>query len=186
MDIQFQNQFSIVRHGKAENNELQIESCKFETQKEYGLTKEGKEVVSKEVQDYNNFDFIYSSPFRRTQETASLFADTSNCEVILDDRLKEFDVGDFDLKSCDISSPFRKQHKDPDFVYPNGESLSDVLNRLIKFMKDINAKHENKKILIVSHGVPCEILIHLAKGAPIRKWEKCVAKGKVFSLDQAS
>lgn len=182
MDIHLQNQFYVVRHGQAQSNKSHIESCKLETQHDFGLTKEGKDVVAKEAQQYKDFDIIYASPFRRTQETAALFAETSNCEVILDERLKEFDVGDLDLKSLDISRPIKKQHEDPDFVFPNGESLANVLNRTSDFIKEINAKHKNEKILIVSHGLPCEILIDWIKGKPIKKWEKCVENGEVIPL----
>lgn len=77
MNIQLQNDFYIVRHGKAKNNQLGIQSCKIDTQKEYGLTSEGKECVEKESQKYTDFDIIISSPFRRTQETAVFFAQTS-------------------------------------------------------------------------------------------------------------
>ncbi len=182
MSINFKNSFYIVRHGKAKNNELGIESCKLETQKEFGLTSEGKKMISEEAQRYMDFDIIFSSPFRRTQETALIFADTSNCDVILDDRLVDMDLGDLDLKSYKISSSFTKQHPSNDFIYPNGESFSQALSRLVSFMTDINSIYEKKKILIVSHGFPCETLIDWSNDIPLRNWEKCIEKGKVFPL----
>ncbi|MBU0578061.1 phosphoglycerate mutase family protein [Patescibacteria group bacterium] len=182
MNINLQNQFYVVRHGKAQNNELDIVSCKLKTQEEYGLTQEGKGVISNEAQQYKDFDIIFTSPFRRTQETASFFAKTSDCDVILDDRLVEFDVGDLDLKSFELYRDARRQHKENDYVYKNGESLSDAYNRLIDFIDDVNSQYKNKKILIVSHGVPAEILVDWSHGTPLRKWEKCIEKGKVFSL----
>jgi len=182
MIISLQNIFFLVRHGKAKNNELGIESCKIETQKEYGITPEGKENVIREAQKYKNFDLIFSSPFRRTQETASLFAETSNCNVILDDRLVDVDLGDLDLQSYEISNAFTKEHTDNDYVYPNGESFSQVLERVLNFLKDIDSKYQKKKILIVSHGFPCEALLDWARGIPLRNREECIEKGKVFPL----
>jgi len=182
MNIELKNSFYIVRHGKAENNEIGIESCKMENQKSYGLTLKGKEVISKESQKYTDFDLIFSSPFRRTQETASYFAKTSSCDVILDKRLVDVDLGDLDLKPYEVSRAFTNQHPDNDYVYPNGESFSDALNRLVNFMTEINAKYEGKKILIVTHGFPCESLLDWISGKPLKNWNKCIEKGKVFSL----
>ena len=184
MNIELQNNFYIVRHGKAENNKLGIESHKIETQKAYGLTSEGKEVVSKESQKYNDFDLIYSSPFRRTQETASFFTKTSDCDLILDERLVDIDLGDdLDLKSYEISRAFVKEHPDNDYVYPNGESFSQTVNRLTSFMEEINSKNRGKKVLIVTHGFPCEVLIDWVANKPMKKWDKCIEKGKVFTLE---
>ncbi|MFH1947457.1 MAG: histidine phosphatase family protein [Candidatus Magasanikbacteria bacterium] len=183
MNIELQNSFYIIRHGKAKNNELGIESCKMESQKAYSLTSEGKEVVSRESKKYTDFDIIFSSPFFRTQETAAFFAETSNCEVVLDERLVDIDLGDLDLKPYQASRAFTKEHPDNDYVYPNGESFSQSLNRLINFMKDINAKNKNKKVLIVSHGFPCEALLDWVSGKPLNNWDKCIEKGKVFALE---
>ncbi|MBU1018912.1 MAG: histidine phosphatase family protein [Patescibacteria group bacterium] len=182
MNLHPKNTFHIVRHGKAKNNELGIESCKLETQKAYGLIPKGREIVSQESQKYTDFDLIFSSPFRRTQETAAFFAETSNCEIILDDRLVDLDLGDLDLKSYETSKSVTKQHPDPDYIYPNGGSFNQSLHRLTDFVTDINSKYEDKKILIVSHGFPCEALLDWANDIPLRNWEKCMEKGKVFPL----
>jgi broad specificity phosphatase PhoE len=183
MNTHFRNQFYIVRHGKAQNNALSIVSCKIETQKEYGLTEEGKEVVNNEAQKYNDFDVIYSSPFRRAEETALFFAKTSNCDVVLDNRLKEFDAGELDLKPYELFHHGMKEHKDPNYIFKSGESLSNALKRLVAFIDEVNSKSENKKILIVSHGIPCELIMDWSKGIDIRKWGKCVKNGKVFTLN---
>ncbi len=183
MSINLRNTYYVVRHGKAKNNELGIESCKIETQKEYGLIQEGKERVAREAQEYKNFDLIFSSPFRRTQETASLFAETSGCNIIVDDRLVDVDLGDLDLQSYEISSAFTKEHAGNDYEYPNGESFSQVLERLLDFLNDVDSRYQKKKILIVSHGFPCEALLDWAKGIPLRNRDECIEKGKVFPLN---
>lgn len=182
MALNFQNDFYVVRHGKAKNNELGIESCKMETQEVYGLTSEGRESLAKEAEHRKDFDLIFSSPFRRTQETAAYFAETSQCKVILDDRLVDIDLGDLDLKQYELSDAVAEEHPEHDYVYPNGESLSHGLKRLMSFMDEVNGKYKGKKILIVSHGWPCETLLDWAMGNSLRHWEECIEKGKVFSL----
>ncbi len=182
MKTDFRNHFYVVRHGRAKNNELGIESCKMDTQEAYGLLAEGKEIVEKEAQSYKDFDLIYSSPFRRTQETAAYFARTSQCDVILDNRLVDVDLGDLDQQPYEISNATTKG-KDNDYVYPNGESFSQALDRLVSFVSEVDAKYEGKKILIVSHGFPCETLLDWVNGKPLKDWDKCIEKGKVFPLN---
>lgn len=155
VDIQLQNTFYFVRHGQAKHNELGIDSYDFEIQKQHGLTEQGRRDVEKEAKRYTDFDYIYSSPFRRTKETAEYFAQTSSCKIILDDRLKEWD------------------HK---------ESLHDVQSRIIDFIQEVDSQHKNKKILIVSHGIPCEVITDWSNGIQPNKWEKCIKKANVFSL----
>ncbi|MDA1292220.1 MAG: histidine phosphatase family protein [bacterium] len=182
MNSKLLNDFYVVRHGKAKNNDLGIESCKMDTQSKYGLLDEGKEVVAKEAQCYSDFDIIYSSPFRRTKETAAYFADTSKCEIIADERLVGIDLGDLDQQSYEVFNAATKD-KDNDYVYPNGESFSQALSRLVEFITEINAKHSDKKILIVSHGFSCEALLDWINGKPLKDWDKCIEKGKVFPLN---
>jgi len=181
MNIDLQNQFYVVRHGRAENNDLKIVSCKMETQKPYGLTQEGKGVVSEEAKNYK-FDIIYTSPFTRTTETASIFAEEASCNVIPDERLAEFDTGDLDMEPSEKFSAAMDEHRETDYVFSGGESLLNVSERLIDFVTEINSKQRDKKILIVTHGVPAEILVDLFNDTPVRKWNKCIDKGKVFLL----
>jgi len=182
MNINLRNDFYIVRHGKAKNNMLGIESCKMETQILYGLIPEGKKAVEEEAKRYTEFDLIFSSPFRRTQETAAYFEKTSRCEIFLDNRLVDIDLGDFDQSSYEASNEHLKKHPENDYVFPNVESIFQVLERLIDFLKDINTRYSGKKILIVSHGFPCETLLDWVSNKPLSNWDSCIEKGKVFPL----
>jgi len=182
MNINLKNDFYIIRHGKAKNNMLGIESCKMETQILYGLIPEGKKAVQEEAKRYANFDLIFSSPFRRTQETAAYFVKTSQCELFLDNRLVDIDLGDFDQSSYEASNEYLKKHPEYDYVFPNGESFLQVLERLKDFLNDVNTKYSGKKILIVSHGFSCETLLDWVANKPLSNWDSCIQKGKVFPL----
>lgn len=182
MNINLQNDFYIIRHGKAENNKLGIESCKMETQTAYGLTFEGKKVVEKEAKHYTDFDLIFSSPFRRTQETACYFAKTSDIEVNLDKRLVDIDLGDLDQSTYEASSAYSKENPGNNYVYPNGESFLQVLDRLKRFLNEINEKYIDKKILIVSHAFPCETMLDWVANKPLKNWNSRVENGKVIPL----
>lgn len=154
-----QNNFFIVRHGESENNVLDIESCKFEHKDQFGLTEKGKAQVLKESKKYDQFNIIFTSPFRRARETAEFFAKTSNCEVTEDDRIKEIDLGDFELRDCQEAEEFASKHAE-DTPFPNGESLVSAKQRIIDFFEETNEKYQNKNILIVSHGFIIKTILH--------------------------
>ncbi len=111
------------------------------------------------------FDKCFSSPSQRCQETAKILFE--NKEVITNNWLKEIDYGDAEgLNFKELSQKYPKILKywerglDPKF--PGGESLTDVLIRLEKFIKN---KLVSKKVLknfnylIFTHNVVLRCLI---------------------------
>lgn len=183
--VKFKNQFFIVRHGEAQNNVDKVKSCKIDTQKLHGLTELGKKQVEDESEKYCDFDVIFSSPARRTMETAEIFCKTSGLHVIDDSRLQEFDVGDFDGKAVSDYKLFLNSHNDPNFKFENGESLQAVLDRMTNFISEIDKQYKNKKILIVTHGSPLELLIDWSQNKKLTKRDECLPNAKVYKLDFA-
>jgi alpha-ribazole phosphatase len=97
------------------------------------------------------FDKVYSSPLKRCTILAEKI---SKKTIILDDRLKEMNFGDWELKKWDsITDTYARQWMD-NFVHlpcPNGESYTDLYNRTVSFINDIQKKSANN-IAIVTHG----------------------------------
>lgn len=147
-----QNNFFIVRHGESENNLLGIDSSKLENKDQFGLSEKGKTKTKLEAKKYTDFDLIITSPFRRAKETAMIFAQNSQCDVVENELLSEVYVGDFELCKYELSDAFFEEHNDESVPYPNGESLLDAKNRAIKCFEQINQTYKDKKILIVTHG----------------------------------
>jgi len=161
--MKIQNHYFIIRHGESENNVLEVESGNLKNKDQFGLTENGKKYTKKEAEKYRDFDVIFSSPFRRARETAEFFAQTSNCKIIEDVRIREVDVGDFELQDYKYVENFYKENSN-DVPCPNGESPEDTKIRTIEFIEDINQKFKDKKILIVSHGYNVhQILKYLIK-----------------------
>jgi broad specificity phosphatase PhoE len=146
------NDFYIVRHGESECNVLEIDCSKLENKNKFGLTEKGKKETENEAKKFNNFDLIFSSPFRRAKETADIFAKSSKCKVIENELLREVDVGDFELCNYKLSNSFDEKFVKGLTPYPNGESLSDAKKRAVEFFEQTNKKYKNNKILIVTHG----------------------------------
>lgn len=130
----------------------------------------------------NDFDVIYSSPLSRCQKLANTFSD----EIIFDERLKEFNFGDWEMKSwneipLEDINPWYK-----DFVHsktPNGESMQKMYTRLSEFMNELrNEKHE--KVLIVSHGGIIRLMWCYLLQTPIKNAFKIpVHYGEIFQFN---
>lgn len=162
------NTYFVVRHGEAESNAKNIVSGKKENP--HHLTEKGKEEVKKAIKKLKRkgINQIIASPFIRTKETAELIADGLGIKkdaIIFDERIKEIDTGDFNLKSVDeyrafFSSVAEKFTKRP----PNGETAHDVKQRAGDFLYDIDKKYEGKTILIVTHEYLVWMLESVQKG----------------------
>ncbi len=151
------NKYFVMRHGEAENNVLKILSS--DQKKEFHLTEKGKDQVKKiaEIFKGEKFDYIFTSPLVRTMETSNLFKkeSESSAQIIVDERLREMGMGDFEGKEVSLfRSLFKNKEEEfkkrPDSV----ESFNDVKKRMMDFLYEIESKYKNKKILIVSHGDP--------------------------------
>lgn len=98
--------------------------------------------------DYHS---VYTSPLKRCTQLASYF----EFDFISDQRIAEIDFGDWEMKAWD---EIPSEQIDPwyqNFVTetpPNGESLESFQARLQDFMEEIQKKHENDKILIITHS----------------------------------
>lgn len=153
------NKLFLVRHGEAESNVKNILNSDL-GQNHYHLTEKGREQVKKLANTLKNekIDMIFSSPFLRTKETAEIIAKKCGLEIIIDERLKELGVGDFNGKTIE----------EFDAVFPTEESRAEkagfgvetgesVRKRLEYFLKEIDEKYKNKNIVVVSHGDPIQI-----------------------------
>ena len=146
------NQLFVVRHGESENNQLKIECAKIENKEKFGLTEQGIKQTEEQAKRYSEFNLVITSPLRRAKETAMIFANTSQCELVEDELLREVDLGDFELRPYRETDKFFDSHKNESIPFPNGESLADAKTRTNNFLHAVNSTYSNKNILIVTHG----------------------------------
>lgn len=149
------NQFFIVRHGQSENNVLELYHSNVQELNRYGLTDFGREQIMSTAQRTPKLHKIYTSPFRRTLETAEIFQLSSQADLHIDHRLREIDLGELQHEPH-IDLPVYRE-EEPIF---GGESIAEIRDRMIEFVTEINAAHQDLNILIVTHGGPMEILQH--------------------------
>jgi broad specificity phosphatase PhoE len=98
---------------------------------------------------------VYTSPLSRAAETAKAIARTCDREVILDLRLREYNMGDWTgLTGDEIAAAAPGMHVEGhETQIPNGESAMDMRKRVESFLSDMTTKHTSRETLVaVSHG----------------------------------
>jgi len=163
------NTYFILRHGHSTKNLHGIIASVAEEAAENPphLTDMGKKQAEEAAAKLatEGIDYIYASPYKRVMETASIVAEGLGLDIIKDERLREVDIGDWSGKTVE---DYRRDFKGKDrlrYAVSNGaESSMDVRRRMEEFLDDIDNKHNNKNVIIVSHGDPIWMLESIILG----------------------
>lgn len=105
-------------------------------------------------------DILFSSPYKRAVDTIKDFSLTSNLKINIVDEFKERKVDSYWISKKDFDELVKKQWKDFEYCLPNGESLKDVQKRNIISLNKILAEHEEKNIVIATHGTSLGTIIN--------------------------
>lgn len=111
-----------------------------------------------EIAEIGDVDFIISSPMIRAILTAKTVADRCGLEIITDNRLREWDYGDYEGKSRFTDGFAENKREFAVRMGVTGESVLQVSHRVYSLLDEIIEKHNNKNILLVSHGGICRII----------------------------
>lgn len=112
------------------------------------------------------FDAVYSSDLERARRTAMYYAKNRRIHVVHDSPLlNEVNYGTLYKKKKKWVEKHIPQHKkDPDFVYPKGESFRDMQNRSVNFILSLAESRGDQTLLIVVHaGVIRGLVSHFLK-----------------------
>jgi broad specificity phosphatase PhoE len=101
---------------------------------------------------------VISSPFRRALRTAQRTVGESDVDIVVDERLRERDLGVFDgLTGHGIRDRYAEEAERRDrigkFYYrpPQGESWAEVVLRIRSLLTDLRTGHEGARIWMFSH-----------------------------------
>ena len=164
----------MMRHGEADHNVKNIVGpATPERDYKNNLTKKGIKQVERtaELLKREKIGLIVSSPLNRARQTAEITAKTLGVKVEVNERIYDYDVGDFHNKSI------KEAHKEFPFSrklverFPGGESLRDVRERMMAELKNIAGKYAGKNIVVVGHGDPLWVLNAAAGGAAEKDYE---------------
>ena len=164
------NEYLVMRHAQAESNLTGvIDSVADEGNP---VTEEGKEqcaAVAKELQAKNITKIVHSG-MQRTRETAEIIAThlgLSPEAVVADPRLIELQTGPtYEGKTWDeYNSNYASEEEKFLKVIPGVENRYDLIKRVGQFLYEFDAKHQNERVLIVSHASSTFALQCVAEGA---------------------
>lgn len=163
------NRYFVMRHGEAKNN---VEGfLNSHTEDGQPLTDAGKEQVLTRIAELTgaNVTRIFTSPLERARETANLVAAELGLDpavITIDERLRELDFGTLDGGAYDAFLAYEAEHvKTYDTPLPSGESYLDAKRRFGAFLYELEERHTNETILVISHGIAPEVLTAVVEGA---------------------
>ena len=165
MDRQrYKNTYVVVRHGESTaNKQCIIVSSAAHALNSFGLTAKGTEQVLRNTlrSNLNCETLIVSSDFKRTLETAVVIGDLLNTNpVITDQRLRERDFGNLELKTHEFYPQVWQEDENPSQLKTHKvESVESVLGRGLAVIADLEQQHSGRLIALVGHGDVLQILL---------------------------
>jgi broad specificity phosphatase PhoE len=145
----------LVRHGQISANVERV----WHGSTDSALTERGHaeaESVARLVSDSFAPEALYSSPLERTRTTAAAIARTTGLQVVPDAGLAEYAIGELEgesyVKLFQEHRFFDRIREDRDFAPPGGESLNQVVARVVGAFERIARAHPGRQVVVVGHG----------------------------------
>jgi len=146
----------LVRHGRTINNrDNRVQGHSQIPLDEEGMiqTRNLRDRLANEV-----FAAAFSRDLMRTQQTARIILDSRQITLVTSPDLRELDYGLWEgLSFEEIKSKYaddlsRFMEGDHDFAPPEGESVSQLLERTARFVEQVEGHVKEGIILVVCHG----------------------------------
>ncbi len=163
-------QVYLVRHGET----LWNAARRIQGQSDSALTEKGElqaHQVGERVKSLG-ITHVIASDLGRTRRTAEIIADACGCDVTVDPRLRELNMGVLEQRALDSLNPeeesWRKALVDGtvDGRIPQGESMSEMAERMHQALNACLDLPEGSRPLLVSHGMALGVLLSTILGLP--------------------
>ncbi len=180
-------QLYFVRHGQTEWNAI----ARMQGQWNSNLNELGRAQadVNGQLLSKLNIETIYASPLDRTRQTAAIVNKHLNLPITYDDRIMEWDCGDWSGELyADVAVKWKAewdQWQADRFNYrgPNCENYPDMFERAAPFLEEVKTS-EASRIAIVSHGMISRVMMaHLLGFDAQQTLDIHVANDTVFQLN---
>lgn len=146
-----------TRHGQTDYNKNEIVLGTTDLPlNETGITQ--AEELAENVKKIGDINIIIVSPMLRAQTTAKAVAEKCGLEMIVDERLREWDYGEYEGKSRFTDGFAESKTQFGVRMGGSGESLLQLAHRVYSVLDDIIEKFSGKNVLIVSHGGICRVI----------------------------
>ncbi|RKQ39994.1 2,3-diphosphoglycerate-dependent phosphoglycerate mutase GpmB [Enterobacter sp. R1(2018)] len=163
-------QVYLVRHGETQwNAERRIQG-----QSDSALTEKGERQawqVAERVKALG-ITHVIASDLGRTRRTAEIIAQACGCDVTLDARLRELDMGVLERRHLDTLSEEEEGWRrllvngTPDGRIPEGESMLEMSERMHAALNACRDLPAGSRPLLVSHGMALGCLVSTILGLP--------------------
>ena len=136
------------------------------------------EAVAKRIAEIKGVSAIYASPLERARETAAPIGKILGQKVNIHKGLLECDFGDW--TGAQLTALMKKpewttvQKAPSTFRFPNGESFTEMQQRMVSALDDIRAKHPGGIVVCVSHADPIKAAVAHAMGTHIDLFQRIV------------
>ena len=183
----------IIRHGETNSNkEGRLQGWSDDKLNDFGILladQTGKAMKGMK------FDAVFSSSLSRAKKTAEVILENigSTREIIIDDRIKEINMGTFEGKKfkpgeCEVDPVLvKKFFADPIHApaYPGGESVIEVMARTQEFLKELSTK-EYETVLVSTHGCALRCMLNFLYDDPSDFWHGHVPYNCCINVVEAS
>ncbi len=156
----------VARHAESEGNVAKLYQGKLPGT---ALTETGEKqakalgiAVKNQQNESLPLNTIYCSPLQRTQQTARAIAEKTGATVVIDERLREVDFGEYEGKHIDFDDLTfvreRRAHKlekgkiESVFHFQGMETWDNTQLRFDAFFDEIIEKHRGETIAVVTHA----------------------------------
>lgn len=164
----------LIRHGQSTANEQN----RFAGQTDVPLTELGKlqaKCAAEYIIKHEKIDKIYSSDLQRAHNTALPTSELTGIPIIDARELREICAGIWEGRlaneiEVEYENEFRTWRKDYAHArLPGGESVQEVYERVVPFVKKIARENDGLTLLIASHASPVRAVDCNSRGFG---WEK--------------
>ncbi len=170
---------ALVRHGETEWNRL----GKFLGQLDIGLNPRGlaqARETALAMADWGH-TVVYASPLVRTMQVAQEISKLDDVPVVPVEGMKELDLGDVEgvtgeeMRSLWPGVYTAWRENPATVVMPNGESITQLQDRVWGAWLELEADHsENDSLLVVSHNFAIRTIISKLLGIPLSNFHRMV------------
>jgi probable phosphoglycerate mutase len=168
----------VIRHGETAWNV----DTRIQGHTDIALNKTGLQQAARvaDALRHETIDAIYSSDLQRAWQTASAVAHVTQAPLRAENGLRERNFGGFEGKTyAELEAEFpqdslRWRHRDPDWAPPEGESLTNMRERITTTASRLAEQHLGGQIVLVAHGGVLDQLYRLATGQGVqasRTWQ---------------
>jgi len=174
----------LVRHGETDWNR----EGRYQGQTDVPLNARGlaQGEALAESQRGQPLDCVYASDLQRARQTAEILGRVTGAPVHLDRRLREMDQGVWEGQ---LFSHIQDDHRDLlaqrgreplDTRPPGGESVREVMARVLPLLDEIHRRHPDGRVALVSHGAALAVIkIHVLDLPVEALWDQVPPNGSV-------